>query len=267
MSVLLWPEAACSHTNSQVTRELATYISGLIRSPNDLHQLRQIVPVGTGFWAAQLASNMQRRYSIIVQRLRENVQNAAHGDGVVRTIENLRALFAAIDSIRRDHFQTMSLAERRPFFTLLMDILEYSLLNDHDQYGSSARPAYAGEGVQSERRLFMAFLAPRAQPLAFLAVIWHCGSALVREFRGRIDRMRVTLEGFWQRMGEDHPNRAQLARVKQYLGSLAQRTHKAHSDHDGQCASLTICSRSYPAVIEEQTSSCLRESENAICFR
>ncbi|KAK4540232.1 hypothetical protein LTR36_009637 [Oleoguttula mirabilis] len=165
---------------------------------------------------------LHQRSVEIRQRLQANRVNASQGEGVVRTVDHLRALFSATDNIRRNHFVTMSAAERRPFVALLIWILETILLDDRDQYQDSTRPAYAAEGVQSERRLLSAFLAERAHPLVFLDVIRQLGSALLHEFAPKIEAMRTRLEALTRQVPADHPNRDQLRRVTQYFNALAQ---------------------------------------------
>ena len=134
--------------SSHQTRRLASAISRLVRTEEDLESLRQAVPIGTGFWAQQLFKNMHRRFTGIFEQLETNRGNVAQGEGIVWTIDQLRALFRAVDTIRADHFATMTIAERQPFVELLINVLKNRLLNNDDLYANFPHTAYAGEACK-----------------------------------------------------------------------------------------------------------------------
>ena len=100
------------------------------------------------FWARQLYTNMLRRRTSIYEQLNANTNNAAQGEGIVRTIDQLRALFQAVDTIREDHFQSMNVADQRSFVELLLHVLENGLLNDADLYVHTAHAVYVGQGCE-----------------------------------------------------------------------------------------------------------------------
>ncbi|KAH9818550.1 hypothetical protein Tdes44962_MAKER05315 [Teratosphaeria destructans] len=157
---------------SAMTRRLADVMVRLaVANGNVLTAFRQSVPVPSGFWSEQLAENMMQRFATIRSAL-EQSQRSGNGQGVTATVSALRSLYRAIDAIRARHASRMSPADEARFVNVLVAVLDFLISSADDLYvHRRSGVAYAGEGFQSERRLFHSWISAAGQPIAFLEVL------------------------------------------------------------------------------------------------
>ena len=109
----------------------------------------------------------------------------------------------------------MDVPRRQLFATLLVDILEFLASSNADQFADSTRPVYAGEAIQSERRLLSSFMSANGHPVSFLNVLGQVDRALLQSERGRLDRLyRIVLATFFPEQGAAPGNdRGEIGRL------------------------------------------------------
>jgi len=198
----------------------------LIRNNNDLTRLRTAGQLGRGYWAEKLHLNMNRRYDSIRGELNRNVVDSAQGVGVPGTIDALRALFNAVDrDIRLRYFGRMEPATQQRFAHLLVQALRWMCQN-HDLYAGQARATFAGEGYQSESRLFAAFMAEAGRALEFLGVMGRFPGASLRPQAQLVRDLSNFATGVIRAMLADNPgnpDRVRLGNIVRAFSALAHR--------------------------------------------
>lgn len=113
------------------------------------------------------------------------------GRGVPATVSALRNLYVTIDSIGTTYRDRLNEECREPFVVLLVDILAFLIRSNADLYHGRTRAAYAGEGVQSERRLFSSFISPRGEPNSFIEVLRRFSGASLRAQAPRLEELSL----------------------------------------------------------------------------
>lgn len=164
---------------------------------------------------------MQRRYGAILTRLQANIATPGSGAGVPQTIDHLRSLFDAVDTIRTDHFRGMTQAEQLSFFDLLVGAFD-RLVDDTDLFAQTMAPSYAGQGFQSHRSLFSSFLAAQGQPLYFIDTLLRFGEPMLCSRQGQIRGIVARAVQLCSRHRQGSPDQAMLNGVLQTLHRLSQ---------------------------------------------
>ncbi|KAF2769252.1 hypothetical protein EJ03DRAFT_97598 [Teratosphaeria nubilosa] len=199
---------------SAMTRRLADVMVRLASANgNVLTAFRQSVPVPSGFWSQQLAENMMQRFATIRSALERN-QQTGNGQGVTATVTALRSLYGAIDAIRARHASRMSAADEAQFVNVLVTVLEFLISSADDLYAHRRSDvAYAGEGFQSERRLFHSWISVAGQPIAFLEVLLRFRAPAFRvsgQTYTILDRLYRVTDPRVRSVAADDPDRGRL---------------------------------------------------------
>ena len=171
----------------------------------------------------QLLEAMRQRYHVADRQLQLNVERPGYGHDIPSTIASLQQIYSAVDSIRSDHFAAMQEEDQRSFVALLVNILMNLLFDDRDQYANAPRrPHYAGEGIQSERRLFASFISARGQPVSFLEVLGRMSGALLRHEAQTLIGLLDTAERRLALLSDMDVDRERLVNVVLSLQRLIQ---------------------------------------------
>lgn len=198
-------------------RRLAETIAGLVQDNDDLNSLRRAVPIPSRFWSEQLASNMSNRF----QKIRAELFHEETA-GVVATIDKLRSLFEAIETVRLAYFPTMADEQKKLFLSVLVSGMDLLIHNDNNLYAGRVRAAFAGEGFQSESVLRSSFLSERGRPLAFIESLSKYGPLLMHESPRLDSQYSVILNLHMSRQGDDLLRRV----VNNFYNSLVKSKYR-----------------------------------------
>lgn len=169
------------------------------------------------YCAARFVSNLWNRDALIMRNLSLNLEDQTRGRDVGDSIAEWRKLNTAIESVLNRYWNDLTEGHRQSLASLVISILSRIFQTNTDLYIGRTRAPFVGES--GDGNLFRRFLAPRAEPIAFVSTLQRLDANLLAS---RTDSLRDLINVF-NSHGEAYSESEQYRLVYQALVGIWSR--------------------------------------------